>query len=154
MAHAHFKDKLLNDLVDKSPPFRCPAPDCSYQTRERDKWSRHYGSVHGWIKKYLKQYFEENQIIPFVETSHTSYANDKTSAISSPNSFLSPSNTSVDESLLMTSNIENQEPPPLKVTGICSEQKVKEKYILKVLIKALSPNITQEFKNGRKYCIK
>ena len=124
MAHAHFKDKLLNDLADKSPPFRCPAPDCSYQTRERDKWSRHYGSVHGWIKKYLKQYFEENP-----EKAHSSYANDKSSAVTSPNSVLSPSSTSMDESLLMTANNENQQSPPLKVTGICSEQKVKEKYL-------------------------
>ena len=128
MAHAHFKDKLLNDLVDKSPPFHCPAPDCSYQTRERDKWSRHYGSVHGWIKKYLKQYFEENP-----DKAHSSYANDKSSTISSPDSFLSPSNTSTNESIVMPANNENQESPPLKVTGIGSEQKVKEKYILKVL---------------------
>ena len=72
MAHAHFKDKLLNDLLDKSPPFRCPAPDCNYQTRERDKWGRHYGSVHGLIKKYLQQYFEENpNKIPFSMSSGT-----------------------------------------------------------------------------------
>ena len=142
MAHAHFKDKLLNDLVDKSPPFRCPAPDCSYETRERDKWSRHYGSVHGWIKKYLKQYFEENP-----EKVHSSSANDKSSAVSSPNAFLSPPSTSMDESLLMTANNGHQESPPLKVTGICSEQKVKEKYILKV-IKTLINMYQQAFIEG------
>ena len=125
MAHAHFKDKLLNDLVDKSPPFRCPAPDCSYETRERDKWSRHYGSVHGLIKKYLKQYFEENP-----EKAHSSYTNDKSSAASPPDSFLSPSNTSVDDSSLVTTNNDNQDSGLLKVTKAFSEQKVKEKYIL------------------------
>ena len=126
MAHAHFKDKLLGDLIDKSPPFRCPAPECSYQTRERDKWSRHYGSVHGLIKKYLKQYFEEHP-----EKAPSSLAIGKSCSLS-PNSLLSPSSTSAEESFTATAGHVNEVSPSVKVTGYTGDQKVKEKYILKV----------------------
>ena len=123
MAHAHFKDKLMKDLKDKSPPFRCPAPDCNYETRERDKWSRHYGSVHGLIKKYLKQYFDEH---PEEKRSSASINNsDQSSPI--PNTLTSPpsSDTSMNASIGKTNEgDDNQASPALKT--------VKEKYILKV----------------------
>lgn len=126
MAHAHFKDKLLSDLVDKTPPFRCPALECSYQTRERDKWSRHYGSVHGLIKKYLKQYFEENP-----GKTRSSPSPGKSSSMS-PNSLLSPLSASVEESFTATIGHVDEVSPSVKVTGYTGDQKVKEKYILKV----------------------
>ena len=125
MAHAHFKDKLMKDLEDKSPPFRCPAPDCSYQTRERDKWSRHYGSVHGFIKKYLKQYFDEH---PEEKRSVSSNNIDQTSQL--PNTLTSPlsSDTSINEMSNTTKESNNaQDSPHLKT--------VKEKFILKVHLK-------------------
>ena len=121
MAHAHFKDKLLNDLKDTSAPFRCPAPDCSYETRERDKWSRHYGSVHGLIKKYLKQYFEENP-----KNDPSSISNDTSSEKSSP--YRIPNIPTFIES----ASPDNETSPSIKVTGFTDGQKVKEKYILKV----------------------
>merc|ERR1719412_480389 len=60
MAH-HFKDKLFADLADKSPPFKCPVAGCSYSTKHKPDWARHYGSVHQYISKYLKEYMEENK---------------------------------------------------------------------------------------------
>jgi hypothetical protein len=56
----HFKDKLFADLKDKSAPFKCPIEGCSYQTKHKPDWARHYGSVHHFITKYLKEYLEEN----------------------------------------------------------------------------------------------
>ena len=125
MAHAHFKDKLMKDLLDKSPPFRCPAPDCSYQTRERDKWSRHYGSVHGFIKKYLKQYFDEHP-----EEKRSVSSNNVDQASQLPNTLTSPfsSDTSINEMSNNTNESNNaQDSPHLKT--------VKEKFILKVQMK-------------------
>ena len=122
MAHAHFKDKLLKDLVDKSAPFRCPAADCSYQTRERDKWSRHYGSVHGFIKKYLKQYFDENP-----DKAPLKLATSQKSA------------ATVAENMLTTvtrdhTNAEDHSKSPHITTKSSNDPKVKEKFILKVTI--------------------
>ena len=116
MAHAHFKDKLLADLVDKSPPFRCPAQDCSYQTRERDKWSRHYGSVHGLIKKYLKQYWKENpEKSPMITTSPTSL------------------NASKEDSFTTIGDHADDIRSFSKEPRFLKDQKVKERYILKVI---------------------
>ena len=124
MAHAHFKDRLLKDLVDKSPPFRCPVPQCSYQTRERDKWSRHYGSVHGLIKKYLNQYFEEN---PEKSRPIPVY-----SSPISPNSALSPMRSSAEKSFVAATGNLNDVSPTVKLARFKGDQKLKEKYILKV----------------------
>ncbi len=57
----HFKDKLFADLLDKSPPFRCPVDGCQYQTKHKPDWARHYGSVHQLIAKYLKEYLETHE---------------------------------------------------------------------------------------------
>merc|ERR1719266_636067 len=57
----HFKDKLFADLIDKSPPFRCPVEGCHYQTKHKPDWARHYGSVHLLIAKYLKEYLETHE---------------------------------------------------------------------------------------------
>ena len=123
MAHAHFKDKLMKDLKDKSPPFRCPAPDCSYETRERDKWSRHYGSVHGLIKKYLKQYFDEHpEQKSSASIKNTDQSSPKPNTLSSPPSS---SDASMNASMGITNDVDdNQASPTLKT--------VKEKFILKV----------------------
>ena len=56
----HFKDKLFSDLKDKSAPFKCPIEGCSYQTKHKPDWARHYGSVHSFIAKYLKEYLDEH----------------------------------------------------------------------------------------------
>ena len=37
---------LVPDLKDRCPPFRCPVEGCSYQTKHKPDWARHYGSVH------------------------------------------------------------------------------------------------------------
>ena len=121
MAHAHFKDKLMKDLKDKSPPFRCPAQDCTYSTRERDKWSRHYGSVHGLIKKYLKQYWDEH---PEEKCNVLNNSNDHSSPL--PNTLCSSSSS--DKSIIKSSNVvkegnSSQDSPNSKA--------VKEKFILK-----------------------
>jgi hypothetical protein len=50
----HFKEKLFADLEDKSAPFRCPKEGCTYQTKHKPDWARHYGSVHHLIGKYLQ----------------------------------------------------------------------------------------------------
>ena len=122
MAHAHFKDKLMKDLEDKSPPFRCPAPDCSYSTRERDKWSRHYGSVHGLIKKYLKQYFDEHP-----EERRSVAINNTEPAPQLPNTLMSPisSDTSINEPSNVADESNNDIESPQSKT-------LKEKFILKV----------------------
>ena len=57
----HFKDKLFADLKDKSSPFKCPIEGCSYQTKHKPDWARHYGSVHHFITKYLKEYLDEQE---------------------------------------------------------------------------------------------
>ena len=121
MAHAHFKDKLMKDLKDKSPPFRCPAPDCTYSTRERDKWSRHYGSVHGLIKKYLKQYWDEH---PEEKCNVINNSNNHSSHL--PNTLCSSPPS--DKSIIKPSNVakegnNSQDSPNSKA--------VKEKFILK-----------------------
>ena len=60
MAH-HFKQKLFADLVEKSPPYKCPVKDCAYQTKHKPDWARHYGSVHHFINKYLKDFLDERE---------------------------------------------------------------------------------------------
>ena len=57
----HFKDKLFADLKDKSSPFKCPMEGCSYQTKHKPDWARHYGSVHQLIGKYLKEYLDQRR---------------------------------------------------------------------------------------------
>jgi len=57
----HFKEKLFADLKDKSAPFKCPIEGCSYQTKHKPDWARHYGSVHQFIAKYLKEYLEDQE---------------------------------------------------------------------------------------------
>ena len=57
----HFKDKLFADLKDKSAPFKCPMEGCSYQTKHIPDWARHYGSVHQFIGKYLKEFLDQQQ---------------------------------------------------------------------------------------------
>ena len=52
----HFKDELFNDLHDKMPPFKCPVSGCSFQTKHRFSWLRHYGVTHGRNEKYLDEY--------------------------------------------------------------------------------------------------
>ena len=60
----HFKEKLFADLKDKSAPFKCPMEGCSYQTKHKPDWARHYGSVHQFIGKYLKEYLDQHQQQP------------------------------------------------------------------------------------------
>ena len=57
----HFKDKLFADLKDKSSPFKCPMEGCTYQTKHKPDWARHYGSVHQFIGKYLKEYLDQRR---------------------------------------------------------------------------------------------
>ncbi len=52
----HFKHKLFEDLPNKSAPFTCPIEGCTYQTKHKPDWARHYGSVHKFIDKYLKEH--------------------------------------------------------------------------------------------------
>ncbi|CAB4068537.1 KDM3 [Lepeophtheirus salmonis] len=56
----HFKDKLYANLKETSPPFSCPEEGCSYTSKHKPDWARHYGSVHKYIEKYLKEKLEEN----------------------------------------------------------------------------------------------
>jgi hypothetical protein len=59
----HFKDKLFADLVDKTPPYRCPMEGCSYKTKHKPDWARHYGSVHKLLEKYKKEFLESEAAI-------------------------------------------------------------------------------------------
>jgi len=63
----HFKEKLFADLKDKSAPFKCPMEGCAYQTKHKPDWARHYGSVHHFIAKYLKEYLDEHEQHPVQE---------------------------------------------------------------------------------------
>ena len=54
----HFKEKLFADLPTKSPPYKCPIEGCPYETKHKPDWARHYGSVHKYLDKYLKEHLE------------------------------------------------------------------------------------------------
>ena len=56
----HFKEKLFADLPTKSPPYKCPIEGCPYETKHKPDWARHYGSVHKYLDKYLKEHLETN----------------------------------------------------------------------------------------------
>merc|ERR1711879_905773 len=56
----HFKEKLFADLPTKSPPYKCPIEGCPYETKHKPDWARHYGSVHKYLDKYLKEPLETN----------------------------------------------------------------------------------------------
>ena len=57
----HFKKELLVDLPNKTPPFKCPMPDCSYETKHKPDWIRHYGSVHKFLFKLLDKFLQDKR---------------------------------------------------------------------------------------------
>ncbi len=60
----HFRDELFADLPTKTPPYRCPIEGCPYETKHKPDWARHYGSVHKYLDKYLKEYLETHEPHP------------------------------------------------------------------------------------------
>ena len=104
MAH-HFKQKLFADLMEKSPPYKCPVKDCSYKTKHKPDWARHYGSVHQFINKYLNEFMEERQRLGITrkesETFQVRAGGDQ--APSQAQQELAPSMNAVAEDTLQTS---------------------------------------------------
>ncbi len=76
----HFKNKLFEDLPNKTSPFTCPVEGCLYQTKHKPDWARHYGSVHKYIDKYLKEYLATNPVAtPVLKSEAASTSADESS---------------------------------------------------------------------------
>jgi hypothetical protein len=80
----HFREKLFADLPSKAPPYKCPIEGCPYETKHKPDWARHYGSVHKYLDKYLKEYLETHEphpkfINPPAPTGHIKAADAKKS---------------------------------------------------------------------------
>ena len=73
--------KGVNDLKDKIPPYKCPISGCSFQTKLRLSWLRHYGIMHGLNEKYLKEYKEKKSVgCPDFKINFYSYTEEKQKA--------------------------------------------------------------------------
>jgi len=42
----HFQKRLLMDLPESSPPFKCPIDNCDYESHIKCNWIIHYGIEH------------------------------------------------------------------------------------------------------------
>ena len=129
MANVHFRDKLLKDLVDKSAPNQCPKADCSYQTSRRNHWTRHYGTAHGYIKKYLGQYIDEN---------HGKAPPKLATPQNSPTAMPENSLTAV---MKDHTNEEDHSKSPHITIKLSNNPKVKETIILRVTVQTVLGNV-------------
>merc|ERR1711944_87476 len=42
----HSRSELLEDLRDTNPPYRCPVPNCAFESNTITIWMFHYATVH------------------------------------------------------------------------------------------------------------
>ena len=56
LADCHFRERLCQGMVTSpdSSTYKCPAPDCNHESKDKGGYVRHYGLVHKMVQKWLK----------------------------------------------------------------------------------------------------
>eukprot|EP00095_Tigriopus_kingsejongensis_P003194 maker-scaffold91_size383040-snap-gene-2.25 protein:Tk03194 transcript:maker-scaffold91_size383040-snap-gene-2.25-mRNA-1 annotation:"probable domain-containing histone demethylation protein 2c" len=101
----HFKEQIFGQLPTQKPPYPCPVESCSYQTKHKPDWARHYGSVHKFLDKYITQYFEENPTA--VRYSYSATGNPSTSNSLEPMNGAKPNMDEIFSTAMSQQNLSN-----------------------------------------------